>query len=376
MNYKTIIVRSIALCSFVLFFSCKSIYDREYKEPSLVDYKLDRNARKLHKRLTYITKEGFAVGHQDATSYGLGWSRLDSLNEIKSDVHELVNDNPAIYGYDISKIELEAPNNIDGIPFNAMREEIINAHKNKGIITLSWHMDNLLTGGDSWDQTSSVNAVFTDDSIRLKYELWVGRVAYFIKSLQYKGKAIPILFRPFHEMNGYWFWWGDPNCNSIDYIRLWRETVRLLRDKHKLHNLLYVYSPNKLNPEDDYMQYYPGDVYVDVLGIDIYDFQNSEDYIKSVVNDLTLVKKVAANKGKLFAFTETGLEKIPTKNWFTEVLYPNIKDSGISWILFWRNANMGHYYIPHKNHENASDFRIFADYPETLFLKDIQTQGN
>lgn len=360
----------------MIFFSCKSIYNSEYSKPLLVDDKLDKNARKLHKKLTYISKSGIAVGHQDATSYGIGWNSLDALNKTQSDVFEIVEDNPAVYGYDISKIEIEASDNIDSIPFDAMRKEIINAYKNGGIITLSWHADNPITDGDSWDVTSSVNAVFTNDNVRLKYEFWVERVAYFVKTLKYKGKPIPILFRPLHEMNGFWFWWGDPNCNSIDYIRLWRKTVRLLRDKHKLHNLLYVYSPNKLNPDDDYMKYYPGDDYVDVLGIDIYDFQNSEDYIKAVVNDLALVKTIATNKNKLYAFTETGLEKIPTKNWFTDVLYPNIKDSGISWILFWRNANLGHFYIPHKTHENASDFKAFANYPKTLFLKDIQDLGN
>ncbi len=376
MKLKNAIFKSIIGCFLLIFFSCKSIYNNDYKKPILVDHKLSRNTKKLHKKLTYIAKEGFAIGHQDAMSYGIGWNSLDPLNEIQSDVFELVGDNPAVYGYDISKIEIESLNNIDNIPFDAMRNEIINAYANGGIITLSWHADNLVTDSDSWDATPSVNAIFTNETIKLKYQSWINRVANFIKTLKYKGKLIPILFRPFHEMNGHWFWWGDPNCNSIDYIRLWRKTVRLLRDKHKLHNLLYVYSPNKLGPEDDYMKYYPGDNYVDVLGIDIYDFKDSESYIKSVVEDISLVRKIAKTKNKLFAFSETGLEKIPTKNWFTEVLYPNIKESGIAWILFWRNANLGHFYLPHKDHINATDFKEFANYPKTLFLKDIQDLGN
>ncbi len=365
-------------CLFFLLVlaSCKSLYNKEYLKPFLVDSKLDRSAKKLHKKLTYIAKEGFAIGHQDASSYGIGWNSIDSLNKIESDVHELVSDYPAIYGYDLSKLEIQSPINIDSVPFESMREEIIKAYKKGAMITLSWHTDNLVSGGDSWDVTPSASAIFTDDIINSKYELWIARIAKFIKTLKYKNKPIPILFRPYHEMNGFWFWWGDPNCSVNDYVQLWRETVRLLKDEHKLHNLLYVYAPNKLNPGYDYMKYYPGDDYVDVLGIDIYDFENSEDYIKSVVNDLKIAKTIADDKGKLLAFTETGLEKISTKNWFTEVLYPNIKDSGISWVLFWRNAHLEHYYIPHKTHENASDFKKFADYPKTLFLKDIQSLGN
>jgi len=373
---KKIILNTLSICFFLIFSSCKSLYNDEYKRPILVDAKANRNTKKTHKKLTYISKNGFAVGHQDATSYGIGWKKSDSLNTVESDVHELINDNPAVYGFDISKIELNAKNNIDSVSFVSMQKEIISAYKKGGIITISWHADNPVTNGDSWDTTAAVNSLLVNRNNRIKYELWVGRMANFMKSLKYKGKRIPILFRPFHEMNGHWFWWGDPNTSANDYIQLWQETVVLLRDKHKLHNLLYVYSPNKLNPDDDYMKYYPGDDYVDILGIDIYDFNNSEDYVKSIVHDLALVKEIANQKNKLFAFTETGLEKIPTQNWFTEVLYPNIKNSGISWILFWRNANLGHHYLPYKEHVNALDFKTFSNYSETLFLKDIQNLEN
>ncbi|WP_303315393.1 glycosyl hydrolase [Flavivirga abyssicola] len=376
MIWKNIITKTAYIFFLVFFYSCKPLYNSEYKKPVLVDNKTTRLTKKLHKKLTYISKEGFAIGHQDATSYGIGWNSLNEMNTVESDVFEIVKDNPAVYGFDISKIELESIQNLDSVPFNAMRNEIITAHKNGGIITISWHADNPTTNGNSWDTKSTVNNIFTDKTIKTKYELWIEHLAAFIKTLQYKGKSIPVLFRPFHEMNGFWFWWGDPNCNAIDYIRLWRKTVRLLRDEHKVHNLLYVYSPNKLNPNDDFMKYYPGDNYVDILGIDIYDFKNAQNYIKSVVKDLALVKKIATSKNKLYAFTETGLEKIPTPNWFTQVLYPNIKDSGISWILFWRNAHLNHYYVPHKEHENAEDFKVFANYPKTLFLKDIQNLEN
>lgn len=372
MKLNNTYVTGLIIFLFFSVFSCKPLYNSGYARPDLVDQKLDRNARKLHKRLTYVAKNGFAVGHQDATSYGIGWNGSNPSNNVKSDVFELVGDNPGVYGFDIGKIEIEKAANLDSVSFHLMRNEIIDIHKNGGVITMSWHADNPVTNGDSWDVTPAVNAIFTNDSIMEKYEQWIKRMALFLKTLKYKGKAIPILFRPFHEMNGGWFWWGNPNCNTVDYIRLWQKTVRLLRDEYKLHNLLYVYSPNKLHKDEDYMKYYPGDNYVDIFGIDIYDFNNSEDYVESVVNDLKLVREIATKKNKLFAFTETGLEKIPTKNWFSDVLYPNIKDSGIAWILFWRNANLGHFYIPHKDHHNAEDFKTFSGYSETLFLRDLQ----
>jgi mannan endo-1,4-beta-mannosidase len=174
-------------------------------------------------------------------------------------------------------------------------------------------------------------------------------------------------------MNGSWFWWGGNNCNPEDYKTLWIETVQLLRDKHNLHNLLYAYSPNKLNPGDEYLTYYPGDDYADILGIDIYDFNNSKDYITAVKHDLDILKKTATKKNKLYAFTETGLESLQTTNWFTEVLYPSIENSGICWVLTWRNYDTKHHYMPYNGQLNETDFITFEKLPNTLFLKDINS---
>ena len=274
--------------------------------------------------------------------------------------------------FDIAKIEFDSAINIDSVDFGIMRKLIIQAHKKGGIITLSWHTYNPINNQSSWDSISNVSQIIKDGALKPKYKEWVKKVAIFIKSLKYKGKRIPVIFRPYHEMNGSWFWWGGKNCLPKDYITLWQETVHMLRDEYKVHNILYAYSPNKLNANDDYLKYYPGDDYVDIFGIDIYDFKDSEDYIKSLKNDLSLVKAIANEKSKLYAFTETGLESIPTDNWFTEVLYPNIKDSGIAWILFWRNANKTHHYMPYKFHTNEADFIKFQKMKKTLFLGDLK----
>ncbi|WP_298237055.1 glycosyl hydrolase [uncultured Algibacter sp.] len=361
----------IVLLLIVSSYSCKSLYSEAYKKPELVDKKLSKSAKKLHKKLFFTSKKGFVVGHQDATAYGIGWKYDPNSNADKSDINEISGEQPAMYSFEIGHIELGYKNNLDSIPFETMKTLIIDAHKKGGIISLSWHPDNPTTGGSAWDSVPAVKDVIGKGIHKEKYNLWVSRVADFIKDLKYKGENIPIIFRPFHEMNGFWFWWGDPSTLPEDYKQLWQETVHLLRDKHKLHNLMYGYSPNKLTPGYDYLKYYPGDDYVDFLGVDIYDFNNTEEFVASLVNDIRIMKRIATEKNKLFALTETGLEKIPTDNWFTEVLYPNIKDTGISWVLFWRNAHKGHYYIPYKDHKNADDFRKFTTFPQTLFLKDI-----
>ena len=356
-----------------LFFlnSCKPMYNSSYKKPFLADTKSSVSVKKLHKRLFYISKSGFGVGHEDTTAYGIEWNCMEAPKIAKSDVNEVVGDFPVVYGFDISKIELDHSKNIDGVPFDAMRELIVDAYRKGGIITISWHADNPISGGDSWDKTPAVIDIIGNGSQIKKYDIWIGRVAQFLGSLTYQGRKIPIIFRPFHEMNGDWFWWGKPNCSSVEYVQLWRKTVRLLRDEHNLHNLIYAYSPNTLIQEEDYLEYYPGDNYVDILGIDIYDFNNAEGYMASVVNNLKVLKDIATTKNKLYAFTETGLETISQNNWFTQVLYPNIENSGIAWVLFWRNHSKTHHYVPYKNHGSEKDFKAFKELPQALFLKDI-----
>lgn len=354
--------------------SCGSLYDSTYPKPDLVDKKLTKSTKILHKKLHLIAKEGFAVGQQDATSYGIGWVKKENSNIWRSDFHDVTGKFPLVYGFDIGDVEFGNKNeNLDKVHFVVMRGLIIEAHKNGGIITISWHTNNPLNNRNSWDTTPVVEDIINKGSLSNKYKLWLKNVSTFLKSLKYKGKLIPIVFRPYHEMNGSWFWWGGDNCTPEDYKELWRETVVALRDDFKVHNLLYTYSPNKLNDNADYLKYYPGDDYVDIFGVDIYDFKNSEDYIKSLKNDISFMKEVAASKNKLYAFTETGLEAIPTSNWFTEVLYPNIENTGISWILFWRNSTKKHHYVPYKFHENEEDFKAFSELPKALFLNDHQT---
>lgn len=360
------------LCLLLLFSACASLYTDGYSKPQLVDSRPDKSTKKLHRKLHFVSQQGFGIGHQDATSYGVGWIQDYKPKPVRSDVFDVAGDYPAVYGFDIGSIEHQDAYNLDSVPFDKMRKLMIDAFKKGGIITVSWHADNPTSGGDSWDQTPAVADILAGGETSQTYQVWLDRVAKFLKSVKFRGKPIPMVFRPYHEMNGFWFWWGDPNCTAEDYKTLWRYTVDYLRNQHNLHNLLYAYSPNKLDPDDDYMKYYPGDDYVDILGIDIYDFNDSSEYVSSILHDLEVVKYQAQLRNKLYAFTETGLEAIPKSNWYTEVLYPAIQDSGIAWILFWRNARETHHYMPYRGHLAAKDFEAFKTMPKTLFLKDIE----
>lgn len=341
----------------------------------LVDKNATHATLNLYHKLATISKKGIAIGHQDATSYGLGWKH-QSTQEIKSDVNYVIGDFPAVFGFDLGWIEIDNTYNLDTVPFKAMKDLIIDAHKKGGIITISWHANNPISGGSSWDQTPAVSQLIKGGSQHETYKNWVSKIAHFLNDLHYENQPIPVVFRPFHEMNGSWFWWGGKNCKPEDYKILWQETVDLLKNEHQIHHLLYAFSPNKLNENDAYLTYYPGDDYVDILGIDIYDFNDANTYTEALKHDLSILKNIATQKNKPYALTETGLESLQTANWFTEVLYPSIKDTGISWVLTWRNYSTKHHYMPYKGQLNELDFIEFSKLPETLFLQDIKNLKN
>ncbi len=334
------------------------------------DQDLTHETKALHTKLVNIAKKGIAFGHQDATAYGIGWKHSGFPSE--SDIKKLTGDHPAVIGFEIGDLEIGREMNLDSVNFNLMKKLIQEAHQNGSIITISWHANNPVTDGNSWDKTPAVSQILKDTEFKKKFEGYIEKVANFFLDLKDdNGKLIPIVFRPWHEMTGSWFWWGGENRTTEEYKQLFRETVELLRDKHNVHNLLYTYSPDKIYHNTEYLLNYPGDEWVDMLGIDIYDSGN-HDYIKMTTNALELIKYIAAAKNKPFAFTETGREIIPENNWWTETFYEAVKNSGASYALVWRNASNDHHYAPFKGHNSAENFIEFVSNEDILLQKDIQ----
>ncbi|NLZ20015.1 MAG: hypothetical protein GXY24_07105 [Bacteroidales bacterium] len=95
-------------------------------------------------------------GHQDDLMYGHSWNaNLETAPDLtRSDVKDACGHYPAILGLDMGGIELGDARNLDGNDFALMREAAIAHHARGGIVSLSWHLRNPLTGGDAWDVSS------------------------------------------------------------------------------------------------------------------------------------------------------------------------------------------------------------------------------
>ncbi|WP_379084967.1 glycoside hydrolase family 26 protein [Pedobacter sp. UC225_65] len=368
MKLNRIILTSIC-SSFLLLGSCA------LNAQSLSDPKATKETVALYKNLHQLSKKHILFGHQDDLAYGVNWKYVTG----KSDIKDVVNDYPAVYGWDMGRIELGAAKNIDGVPFEQMRKYIQEGYQKGAVITLSWHFDNPLTGGSSWDTTkNSVAAILPGGAKHQLYISWLDKAAQFMQSLKgSKNEAIPILFRPFHELTGNWFWWGRNTATPTELKRAWRFTIDYLRNKKHLHNLIVVYNTNDFTTEQQFLERYPGDDLVDVVSFDLYQFEqkDKQKFINAVRHQSTILTKVAKQKNKLAAFAETGFEAIPDPTWWTETLWPAIKGYPLAYVLVWRNAGYSvtmkkmHYYAPYKGQVSEKDFKKFYQNSYILFEK-------
>jgi len=333
----------------------------------------------------------YMFGHHDDTMYGIGWIAdytADSTLHQRSDVKSVCNDFPAILSFDLGHLELGNSTNLDGVPFDRMRKEIIQHFDKGGMITLSWHLDNPLTGNSSWVADSlkdienqTVASVLKGGSQHEKFLSWLDRIADFLNSLETPyGVHVPILFRPWHEHSGSWFWWGQDLCSTEQYKALWRLTADHLKERGVV-NVLLAYSPNSTENGsiESYMERYPGDDIIDLIGFDQYCFAQEGDttavaqYAADLDKNLTLICEAAASHKKAVALTETGFESLKTPDWWTKTLAPVLARHPISYVLVWRNAHNipGHYYAPYPGQASATDFIKFYNDKRTLFWRDV-----
>ncbi len=339
---------------------------------STADTKATKRTRALFYNLQQLALNGKTLfGHEDAVAYGIGWRNVKGACDVKS----VAGAYPAVYGWDLGELG-SSPINIDTVAFEDMRRWKREAYKRGGIHTVSWHMRNPYTGGTTWDTTSAVRTILPGGSRHEFFKTQLDHVADYFASLKSKGlfgHAIPVIFRPWHEMNGTWFWWGRTHCTPEEYKTLFRFTVDYLRYEKDLHNILFAYSPDVCQTEEEYLLYYPGDDYVDLMGVDIYEFQNRP--VSSMTNLLGMVVQIAEARGKIPAFTETGFETIPNPKWWVDGLLNPIKShpaaGRIAYILVWRNARTNHFYVPYPGHPSVPSFLSFVNDPAVLMENEL-----
>ena len=126
-------------------------------------------------------------------------------------------------------------------------------------------------------------------------------VSGYFKQLQEKG--IAVVWRPLHEASGGWFWWGTASAEC--YVQLYRLVFKRMVETNKLNNLIWVWNINT-DPAFGYdysalnAAWYPGDDYVDIVAVDIYDPLNDHNsaanYYNKIVSDVGTNKMIALSE--------------------------------------------------------------------------------
>lgn len=186
-------------------------------------------------------------------------------------VHQISGRTPAILGGDL--IEYSPSRLAHGSDSKNETERMIAAARAGHIVTMSWHWnapkDLLNTSTQPWwkgfyTSATTFNLQYALDHPQSEdYRLLLSNMdSIAVQLRKFQTAGIPVLWRPLHEAEGGWFWWGAKGPES--FKRLWRLMYRRFTTVDHLHNLIWVDCSGN-NPA-----WYPGDQYVDIIGIDAY----------------------------------------------------------------------------------------------------------
>lgn len=346
-------------------------------------------------------------GHQNDVSRSVGQNEL-------GDVYDVTGSVSGVFGIDSLALVGSEASGTDAV---SALENSVNysktAAENGAIITLSTHMPNFTNSkvvknedgtydffscdfAESKDTSNdSVKKILPGGECNEAFTAYLDIIADY--ALQLQEENIPIIFRPFHENTGSWFWWGSSNAEET-YKSLFRYTRDYLEAKG-VHNMLYVYSPGgPLTSEEEYLTRYPGDEYVDILAFDYYDDYNtypaSSDgsFFTHLDETCQVVSALAAEKGKVAAISETGVRVMKQDgsdnegllvtgnpvsgeasgtNWYAKVS-EIARENNMPYYLVWANFSDTNFYVPYKyddtyGHEIINEFIEYYNEDSSVF---------
>lgn len=360
----------------------------------LVDGKATAETRSLFAYLQSVRGNGILFGHQHTTDYAV---TDPAPNGLASDVKNGVGDFPAVFGWDSLILTGDERPGVSGASLDENVDVLVDGIQKAdalgGINTISSHFPNFATGGRYNDTGgNAVRQILPGGPNNAAFLEYLDAYADVAKeAVDENGKQIPIIFRPWHENNGGWFWWGAGHTTSAEYQEIFRYTVEYLRDVKGVHNFLYAYSPNGTfgGTPETYLKTYPGDDFVDILGYDLYDGTNgSQQWLDALVADTAMISRMADEKRKVSALTEFGMSgalkpngQNPDLQWYTSVLNAlrsNPDSAKTAYAQTWANFGLEQHYVPYPafgsmpEHELMPDFRAFYADPASYFAGDLQ----
>jgi mannan endo-1,4-beta-mannosidase len=277
----------------------------------------------------FFNSQSYAINPQD--------------DPAESDYKSTTGDHPAVLGQDfewyISK----------SWELSRMKAAAQHVYNNGGVLTFDYHMLSKYHAGHTYSSVDqylmyNIGNGTNGDGESIWFDGEMQKVVNVLNDLQ-----MPVVVRLFHEMNGNWFWWGTQAYGgSNSYIKMYKRAVDYI--KARTDYALFAWSPNyPFNSGNNAgTNYYPGDNYVDVVGVDMYDAGGTgAQPLSALVNEVTAVSDFSWNHNKIPVLSEVGNRKddIESKpNYFRDVnqsLQSSNRGYKIAWMLTWVNKTWG-----------------------------------
>lgn len=352
----------------------------------LVDVGATNETVALFYNLKMLSKTKFAIGQQDA------FAGFYNNSAGMSDIKKTTGSDPALLGSDFLFITDKSNNGQSDNWFYQQEVNTIAQVKkayNSGMINIfSWHLREpnkeetfYVSDMTASEKATAFKSILPGGANHEWYKKKLDKVASVIQNLKgNNGELIPIIFRPFHEFDGSWFWWGADFCTPEEFKTGYKFTVDYLKNTKGVHNVLYSFGPdNSYDTEAKYLSRYPGDAYVDVLGMDNYwDLRSGTGQAGANLANakLKVISDLAKTKVKIAAMTETGYEvnatNSPVTGWFSNYIYTALTANSIelAFVMFWGNGEKA-YYVPTPETANVQDFIDFSQKPKSVLLKTL-----
>lgn len=295
---------AFVLALVILFLCGCTIQEKEY---SLSNKNASESANKLYAYICETYENAIISGQQEST-----W--IDGEQYEFEYIYEVTGKYPAIRGLDYMNDDFEGVN-----------RRAIEWYEKGGIVTICWHCGADFSG--SWTECKETDIADWDKALTKgtkEYETLISgmdKAAAALKELQEKG--VPVLWRPFHELDGDWFWWS--RGGSENFKKLWVIMYERYTEYWELDNLIWVLGYSHKNEE--YKEWYPGDEYVDIAGADSYEEGANGKLFKAV-------KKVVKNN-KPVCYHECGA--IPTVNELHQ------ENAAWVWFIAWHTEYLTNY---------------------------------
>ena len=310
--------------------SCGEKKKKSYDEIAMSG--LTTRTENLKTNLKAFANKGTLIGQMYGTLSGMGWNRWECDSD-RCDLKALCGYRPAANGYELGGIESGKQQNADGVPFKAIREDVLNHFRKGGLLIMNWTMPNYNADED-------------------KLEEYTQQVAKYLDTLQdgYGIKA-PVILNLLPIDGKTWYC----QLSAEDYIKLYQKIQDLLSDE-EVTNVVYGYSET-YQPGKKLMERYP-DHNIDVINITYFqskDAINLPLYQKSIKDIVAQALPFAQEHNNAFGMT-TGIESIGDSSIFADVLLPELKRHHIAYLMFGRNAGEPieeHYYTPYPGVSNS-----------------------